>query len=123
MIKFKVKVDVDESKLQSKRRNATKGAQMQLDQDVLKDSNYYAPQDESHLINSSIRASQIGKGKLIWDTKYARRLYYNPQYSFSKDKNPNARGLWFEAAKANKKAGWIEKARRNYKKFFAGRGR
>lgn len=121
MIKFKVKVDIDTNKLQSKRKNATKGAQMQLDQDILKDSNYYAPQDESHLINSSIRASQVGKGKLVWDTKYARKLYFNPQFNFSKDKNPNAQGLWFEAAKANKKDGWLGTARRNYKKYFSGR--
>lgn len=123
MLNFKVKVDIDTNKLQSKRKNSTKGAQIQLDQDVLKDSNYYAPQDESHLIRSGIRDSLIGKGKIIWGIIYARKLYYNPQYNFSKDKNPNAQGLWFEAAKASKKNNWLDKARKNYKKHFAGRGR
>lgn len=122
MLKLTVKVDIDMNKLESKRKNAHKAAQMQLDQDVLKDSNYYAPQDESYLIQSGIRDSQPGKGKIIWGIVYARRLYYNPQYDFSKDKNPNARGLWFEAAKAQKKDSWLDNARKNYKKFFAGRG-
>ncbi len=27
---------------------------------------------------------------------YARRLYYHPEYHFSKEENPNAGGLWFE---------------------------
>lgn len=121
MLNLDVRVDLDIGKLQSKRKNATKAAQMQLDQDVLKDSNYYAPQDKSNLIGSSLIASKIGQGELIWDTKYAKRLYYNPQYNFSKDKNPNAQGLWFEVAKANKKDDWLKGARRDYKKYFSGR--
>ncbi|MEH7105109.1 minor capsid protein [Bacillus velezensis] len=74
--------------------------QFLLSSEVLKDANYYAPQDTSNLIRSSQRSSDFEKGKLIWDTPYAKKLYYNPQYNFSKDRNPNARGLWFEAAKS-----------------------
>lgn len=77
-----------------------KNGQRALDAQVLKDSNYYAPQDQNNLIESSLRFTNPGSGMIIWQTPYARRLYYNPQYHFSKDKNPNARGLWFEAAKA-----------------------
>lgn len=120
MLKLDVRVDIDMNKLQSKRRNATKSAQMQLDQDVLKDSNYYAPQDSGNMIGSSLIASQIGKGKLVWDTKYAKRNYYL-DLNFSKDKNPNAQKLWFEVAKANKKEGWLKGARSEYKKHFSGR--
>lgn len=121
MIKFDVKVDVDISKLQAKRDSANRAAQAQLDQDVLKDSNFYAPQDTGLLIGSGQRASDIGKGKVMWDTPYAKRLYYNPQYSFSKDKNSAARGLWFEAAKAAKKGNWLTEAKKNYSKYFSGR--
>ena len=59
------------------------------------------------LINSSLIASQIGSGILMWDMPYARRLYYNPQYNFSTDRNPNAQGLWFEAAKAERISEWV----------------
>ena len=31
---------------------------------------------------------------LRFSTPYARRLYYNPQYNFRQDQNPNAQGMW-----------------------------
>ncbi len=33
---------------------------------------------------------------LVHNTPYARRLYFHPEYNFSKLENPNARGEWFE---------------------------
>lgn len=83
-------------------------AQLVLDNEALKDSNFYAPQDQSELINSSIRNSKAGSGQLVWKTPYAKRLYYNPQYDFSTDMNPNASGLWFEMAKLNNLSRWID---------------
>lgn len=118
---FKVNVEIDTAKLLAKSASAEKRAQEQLDQDVIKDSNYYIPKDKSTLEGSALIASQIGKGKVIWDTPYARRLYYNPGYNFSTDKNPNARGLWFEAAKAKKRSEWLQNAQANYKREFSGR--
>lgn len=75
-------------------------AQFTLDQQVIKDCNYYVPMDTGNLQRSVFTASQIGQGQIVWDTPYAKRLYYNPQFNFSQDKNPNARGMWFEQAKA-----------------------
>ena len=40
--------------------------------------------------------SRNGTVSLVHATPYARRLYYHPEYGFSKDENPNARGKWFE---------------------------
>lgn len=34
--------------------------------------------------------------KIIFDTVYARRLYWHPEFDFRKDKNPNAGGLWMQ---------------------------
>lgn len=121
MIEFKFDTNLDMAKLQSKRKNSYRAAQTQLDQDVLKDSNYFIPKAVGTLEGSGVRSSRIGMGEVVWDTPYARRLYYNPQYNFSKDKNPNARGLWFEEAKSRKKENWLENARKNYRKFFNGR--
>lgn len=118
---FKVKVDVNMGKLKAKEEIASRLAQEQIDQAVLKDSNYYIPKDQSTLEGSGIRSSLIGKGKIIWDTPYARRLYYNPQYNFSKDKNPNAQGLWFEAAKSNKLQSWINIGKKVFGQHFRGR--
>ena len=63
------------------------------------DSNYYAPMDTGDLKRSSILHSDLDNGIIRWVTPYARRLFYNPQYNFSKDSNPFARGLWAEVAK------------------------
>lgn len=87
--------------------NFNQRGQVIFSSEVLKDCNYYVPQDTSNLIRSSQRSSNFEKGKLIWDTRYAKKVYYNPQYNFSKDKNPNARGLWFEAAKAHFFRRWL----------------
>lgn len=103
-----VNVRIDLGNIEQKIKDFNKEAQFILDQQVLKDSNYYAPMDTSELIRSSLRMSMIGQGLLMWDTPYARRLYYNPQYNFSHEKNPNAGGLWFENAKANHLSDWIK---------------
>lgn len=121
MIQVVVKrAELNVAKVEAKRRKAREAAQAQLDQDVLKDSNYYIPARYWILRDSSIRSSKIGQGVLIWDTPYARKLYYNPQYNFSTDQNPHAQGLWFEAAKANKRDDWLDNAAANYARFFNG---
>lgn len=119
---FKTRVDLDIEKLKGKKDSSAKLAQQLLDQQVLKDSNYYIPKDKSNLEGSGIRSSLIGQGKIIWDTPYARRLYYNPKYNFSKDMNPNARGLWFEAAKRENKSDWLELVKKEFARQFTGGG-
>lgn len=32
--------------------------------------------------------------RLIFNTPYARRLYFHPEYNFRMDQNPNAQGEW-----------------------------
>lgn len=58
------------------------------------------PFDTGNLQNESsfVDDSQAWEGlvKIVHDTPYARRLYYNPQYTFNTSKNPNARGEWWE---------------------------
>lgn len=71
--------------------------------ELLSDSSYYIPKEQGDLERSGIEYSDFDKGLLIWNVPYARRLYYNPQFNFSKDANPNARGLWAEYAKNQNK--------------------
>ena len=58
------------------------------------------PFDTGNLQNDStfVDTEQSSKGtvSLVNATPYARRLYYHPEYQFSKDENPNARGKWYE---------------------------
>lgn len=44
-----------------------------------------------------MRKKSRSKYAIVYDTPYARRLYWNPQYNFRTDKNPNARGLWMQS--------------------------
>lgn len=51
-------------------------------------------QNESTFVDTS--QSKNGKVSLVTTTPYARRLYYHPEYNFSKEENPNAGGEWFK---------------------------
>ncbi|MBM6648991.1 minor capsid protein [Bacillus sp. RIT 809] len=105
---IRVNIQMDTQAIESKVLKATEKAQFALDQQVLKDSNYYIPKDTAELERSGVRFSRPGEGHVEWNTPYARRLYYNPQYNFSTDVNPNAQGLWYEAAKAAKLDNWVK---------------
>ena len=37
-----------------------------------------------------------GKVTIVHNTPYARRLYFHPEYHFSKEENPTAKGKWLE---------------------------
>ena len=51
-------------------------------------------QGEAFFVDGSDAAR--GEVDLVHSTPYARRLYSHPEYHFSKDENPNAKGKWFE---------------------------
>lgn len=55
--------------------------------------------------------SEATKGtvKIVSDTPYARRLYFHPEYNFSKDANPNAGGMWFEPYIDGNKKDFVKK--------------
>lgn len=53
-----------------------------------------ALQNESMFLDRSEAIN--GKVSLVHSTPYARRVYFHPEYHFKKDKNPNAKGKWFE---------------------------
>ncbi len=58
------------------------------------------PRDTGNLQNESFfvdySETRAGKITLAHNTPYARRIYFHPEYHFSKDENPNAKGKWFE---------------------------
>lgn len=85
-------------------------SQAALDEQVLKDSNYFCPEAEGTLQGSGVLSTVIGSGEIVWNTPYAHRLYHHPEFNFSTDKNSNARGKWFEEAKARHLPEWLAKA-------------
>ena len=58
------------------------------------------PRDTGHLQNESTfldrSESSHGKVSIVSSTPYARRLYFHPEYHFSKSANPHAKGMWYE---------------------------
>lgn len=109
MSKF-IDVEMDILKVAGRISGRLHFAQAALDEQVLKDSNYFCPEAEGTLQSSGVIATKLGSGEVIWDTPYAHRLYIHPEYNFSTDKNPNARGKWFESAKAAHLTEWLDKA-------------
>ncbi|PHB22874.1 minor capsid protein [Bacillus pseudomycoides] len=104
MIRLNIRIDTPA--IEGKVIEATEKAQFVLDQQVLKDSNFYIPKDTGELERSSIRFSRPGEGHIEWNTPYARKIYYGVNFNFSKDVNPNARALFFEEAKARHVMDW-----------------
>lgn len=89
---FTVELQFDKSVLAAKIQTASEKGIAAVTNEALKDANYYAREDTGELIRSSIRASRPAEGELIWDTPYAKKMYYvgHP----STDTNPNASLLW-----------------------------
>ena len=58
------------------------------------------PRDTGNLQNEStfVDYSESSRGKvtIVSTTRYARRLYFHPEYHFHTDENPNAKGEWYE---------------------------
>ena len=76
-----------------------------LSSQILADSNRYARMDTGELIFSSQRASDLPKGQLVWDTPYARRVYFTGTPSH--DRNPYAELMWVTVAVDRHRNDWI----------------
>lgn len=61
---------------------------------------------------TSIDTRKVNKGRvyILSDTKYARKMYFHPEFNFNKDKNPNAGGRWFDPYITGDKKEWLIKA-------------
>lgn len=113
---MEVKIELDIEGIKRRAGDRIKRAQLALDQQVAKDSNYYVPMYKGSLRDSVFVSSSMGKGQLIWSVEYAKRLYHGEGFNFSKDRNPNARAKWFEAANAVRLKEWEAVANREYRK-------
>lgn len=70
-----------------------------IDSEVLRRSDPYVPFRTGVLKGSGTRNTKLGSGQVIYQTPYAKRLYYNPQYKF--EGAPLRGGYWFERMKAD----------------------
>lgn len=69
---------------------------------VIEYGNIFVREDQGALKDSALIHSRPQEGKAIWDTPYARRVYYTG--TPSKDRNQNASLMWAEkGVKTHKK--------------------
>lgn len=64
--------------------------------------------------------SRQGKVSLVTSTPYARKMYFHPEYDFSKDENPNAQGNWHEQWVTGKHKDFCKKSFSQFYKKEAG---
>lgn len=93
-------------------------AQALLDTAVMQDTSPYVPFRQGTLDSSVIRATEVGSGRVVYDTPYARHMYYGVHYrtgkpfTFNKRFHPLASAQWFEHSKALNKDKWVETVKR-----------
>lgn len=72
-------------------------ARYQLSTQILADANKHVRADKWNLRDSSLAKSVPKDGLLVWDTVYAKRVYYTGTPSH--DKNPDAELMWVHVAR------------------------
>ena len=105
-----VKIIVNGNTIQAKIDNAWQSGLEMLSSQILKDCNRYCKEDTGMLIMSSFIHSDLKKGRLVWQTPYAARQYYEIPTAYTDNGNPNATWRWCEVAKANHAAEWVRQA-------------
>ena len=104
-----VKIIINENSIKAKIDNAWDSGLEMLSSEILRDCNKYCKEDTGMLIMSSFIHSDLKKGRLIWNTPYAARQYYEIRTAY-KDKNSNASWRWCEVAKSLHLADWGRQA-------------
>lgn len=105
-----VKIEFSKAAIKAKLEKAAEATVAPLMEQVLKDSNYYCREDQHGLIASSEKASRPADGVLVWDTPYAKNVYYTG--APSTDVNPHASLMWFHKAKNEHGKEWTALAQK-----------
>ncbi|EHR0218344.1 hypothetical protein [Clostridium perfringens] len=100
-MKAKVTIKLDRTKINTL-INARNKALEETTEAILSDikTSAVVPKDSGELERSGfVDLSRIDSGvtSIIFDTPYARRLYWHPEYNFRQDKNINAQGKWMQS--------------------------
>ncbi|SDY13220.1 minor capsid protein [Eubacterium barkeri] len=96
-MKAKVKIELYSGKIRQLEGAWTKALEMAAEaiySDVI--ASQIVPFDVGTLEGSGYVKVDGQTAHIVFDTPYARRLYFHPEYNFRQDKNPNARGRWMD---------------------------
>ena len=104
----KVTVDFKASDMTKKMEQHNKIVLSQITREVNKDMNPYVPKRTGALERSSLNNSIYNKGLIIYNTQYARKLFYNPTgVTFNRSINSKATERWDLAAKKDNVNKWV----------------
>lgn len=105
-----VTLKIDRRAVRAKLNRRVRENMAPLVEQMLADCNEFVREDQGTLRKSSYIASRPADGLLIWDTKYAKKVYYTG--TPSKDANPGASLRWVEKAKRTYGKSWAALATR-----------
>lgn len=97
-----VRITFDKTQCAEKVEGAWNKGLYALSSQILADCNQFCKEDTHALIDSSLAQSKLSDGKLIWQTPYARRQYWEIQTSLT----PGRTWKWCETAKSKFKQVW-----------------
>lgn len=107
-MKIKVNVILNQANIRKLEQAMVGALPLTMDAMVTEISNMQVVPKETGNLEESVSTIVVdGKGFLGYNTPYARRLYYNPQYDFRTDKNPNAQGRWLDTFIHGPKKEWL----------------
>ncbi|MBR2209896.1 MAG: hypothetical protein IJ896_00245 [Fibrobacter sp.] len=103
-----IRIQIDPNKVGAKVMGAWKESLLPLSSQILEDCNQYVKVDQHTMESSSYAASDLNNGKLVWDTPYAKRQYWEIRRAIV----PGRTWKWCETAKRKHKADWQKLAER-----------
>ena len=101
-----VKIMISSNHVEAKFKTAWDKGLAALSEEILADCNEYCKEDQGTLIASSITHSRPQEGKLVWQTPYAKRQYWEIRTSLT----PGRTWKWCETAKRKWLSRWKQKA-------------
>jgi len=101
-----IRLNLDEAGIKARFTKNGDKAQRWLDNEIVKDSEPYVPYRKGTTTRSVY--STIGSGKLVYNTPYARKIYYGTNMHFNHNTHPKACAQWFEKAKAVNLKKWMD---------------
>lgn len=104
-----VRIEINSAEINEKVSNPFGQGFEMLCSQILRDCNMYCKEDTGALIASSLIHSDLKNGRLVWQTPYAARQYYEIPTAYH-DVNSQATWRWCEVAKQNHLADWGRQA-------------
>ena len=108
----KVSITIDRARIAARIKAGVEQMIPAVSEQALADCNYFAREDTRGMIASSETASDLQKGELVWNTPYAKKVYYTGIPSTTR--NPNASLQWCEKAKNTYGKDWQKIAQKAF---------